>query len=430
MESMQSHDNDADNKIAEPDASSPQGGVKRKLLVVLICIGVIGAGILVASYMVRTQPKAGRRPPAKMKPLVSVMTVQPESQTVIVQAMGTVVPAKELVLKSRVEGEIIELHPEFVEGGQLRKGEQILQIDELDYRLIVSQRQGAVADARYSLTLELGRQDIARREWSLLNGDNPAPEADAELALRKPHLEKAESDLTAAEAELQAAKLQLARTKLTAPFNAVVRSTHVQKGSQVAVQESLATLVNTDEYWVQVAVPIDQLRWIQISKLDQQAGADAEVLYHGGSKRSGSVIKMLSDLEKQGRMARLVISVTDPLGLQNPAAGHPAMLIGEYVKVLIQGRQIDEAYRIPRSALRDDSSVWVVGQDGKLQIRSVTVVWRDTLTVLLQQGLQPGERIIVSDMATPVDGMMVEVENGPQRNIKPASTTPNESEKG
>ena len=67
-----------------------------------------------------------------MKPLVSVMTVNPEPRTIVVQAMGTVVPAKELILKSRVAGEIVDLNEEFIEGGLLKKDEQILQIEDVD----------------------------------------------------------------------------------------------------------------------------------------------------------------------------------------------------------------------------------------------------------------------------------------------------------
>jgi RND family efflux transporter MFP subunit len=426
---MQSNEKHIANETTGQIATRPPDGAKKTILIVLLCLAVIAAGVAVSAYLVRTQPKATKRPPVKMKPLVNVITVDPGPRTVVVQAMGTVVPAKELTLRSRVAGEIIAIHPEFIEGGLVKKGEQILQIDDVDYRLIVAQKQSAVADARYELKLEMGRQDIAKREWALLNGDNPTPEADAELALRKPHLEKAQSDLTAAEAELQAARLQLARTRLYAPFNAIVRSTHVQKGSQVSAQESLATLVNTDYYWIQASVPIDQLRWIEIPGQENQSGAEVRIQYHGGATRSGRVIKLLSDLENQGRMARLVISTEDPLGLQNRKADHPAMLIGEYVQIEIQGRRIDSAYRIPRTALRDQSHVWVAGKDGTLEIRNVRVMWRDTQTVLLQDGLQPGERVIISDLATPVDGMAIEVESD-QPDIQPALTAPTPSERG
>lgn len=413
----------------DPQYPTPDGG-HGKLVLCLVCLAVIAVGILGAYLLTSSAPKARKRPPVQIIPLVRVQKAYPQTQTVVVRAMGTVVPAQELILKSRVAGEIVSLHPEFAEGGILRKGEQIVRIDEVDYQLLLARKQSAVADASFALQLELGRQDVARREWALLNGDNTAPESDSALALRKPHLEKARSDLTAAEAELQAAKRQLARTKIRAPFNAIIRATQVEKGSQVAAQESLATLAGIDQYWVQVSVPVDQLHWITVADNHSQPGASVHIAYHGGAARSGRVVKMLSDLEAKGRMARLIVAVQDPLGLKSPSGSQPAMLIGEYVRVAIQGRQIESAYRIPREALRDNTHVWVVDQAGKLAIRTVDILWRDTGTVVLQKGLQPDDQVVVSDLATPVEGMAVQVENNGPEPIKPALTSPPTPEQG
>lgn len=394
----------------------------RNLLIALICLAVILVGAGAAMVLIKTRPVAKKRPPIKMVPLVATQAIYPDAQNVVIRAMGTVVPAREMTLKSRVAGQIIDLHHEFTEGGVLKKGDPIVFIDDVDYKLIVAQKQSAVADARYALKLELGRQDVAKREWNLLNDNKPAPEADVELALRKPQLEKAQSDLKAALAELEAAELQLARTKITAPFNSVIRSTHVAKGSQIAAQESLANLAGTDEYWVQVSVPVDRLKWIDIPRNQNIQGAQAQIMYHGDAVRKGRVVKLLSDLGEEGRMARLVVAVNDPLGLKSTDSPYPAMLIGEYVRVEIQGHQIEEAYRIPRSALRDNTKIWLAGEDGRLEIREVRTLWRDSDTVLVKDGLKPGTRLIVSDLATPVPGMAIKVENGKTLRTRPSAT--------
>jgi RND family efflux transporter MFP subunit len=397
-----------------------QPPAKSRMFMVVLCLVIIAAGALGAVALIRTGPKSQKRPPRQLAPLASVQKVFPDTRQVLIQAMGSVVPESDLTLKSRVAGEIVQLHPEFTEGGIIRKGELIMRIDDEDYRLLVAQKQRAVADADYNLKLELGRQDIAKHEWALLNGGKPDPGADADLALRKPHLEKARSDLDGARAELRAAQLQLERTRIYAPFNAIVRSTLVEKGSQVAAQETLATLAGTDEYWVKASVPVDRLQWIHIPGDHRGLGASAEILYQGGARRQGRVKKLLSDLETEGRMARLIIAVSDPLSLKTSAKGVPAMIIGEYVRVEIQGRKIDDAFRLPRAALRDNTHIWVAGKDDRLEIREVRTVWRDMHTVLLKEGLHPGDRVIVSDLATPVPGMALEIENGAQQPIKPA----------
>lgn len=406
-----------ENKDARKGDPNNESG-RAKWILAVVCLIVLGAGWLGNKWLTKSASKAPRRPPVKITPLVRVQQVVPETQSVVVNATGTVVPAQQLLLKSRVAGEVVNLHSDFSEGGLLRKGETLLLIDDLDYQLIVAQKRSAVADASFNLKLELGRQDVAQREWSLLNGDNPTPEADAELALRKPHLEKARSDLEAAEAELAAAELQLARTRIRAPFNAVVRNTSVELGSQVAAQEPLATLAGTDAYWIQVSVPVDRLAWIDIPENKDQTGTPAEVRYQGDVIRQGHVIKLLSDLEEKGRMARLVVEVSDPLSLMKNN-NQPAMLIGEYVRVAIQGRQVDDAYRVPREALRDSAYVWLLDPENKLAIRKVDILWRDTDTVLLKDGLSSGDRVVVSNLATPVAGMALQVENGGDNAVKP-----------
>ncbi len=75
----------------------------------------------------------------------------------------------------------------------------------------------------------------------------------------------------------------------------------------------------------------------------------------------------------------------------------------------IEGRQLKNIYRIPRTALRDNTRIWLITNDGKLEIRDIETLWRDAQTVLLTDGLKPGEQLILSDLAKPVHGMQLQV---------------------
>ena len=202
--------------------------------------------------------------------------------------------------------------------------------------------------------------------------------------------------MKAAEADLAQAELDLARTRIHAPFNALVRAASVEIGSQVAAQESLAELVGTDEYWVKASVPVDHLRWVTIPRDNKGLGAPVQVFYRSDGVRTGTVVRLLGDLETEGRMARVLISVKDPLGVAESGDGPPSLLIGEYVRVAIKGQQLHEVYRIPRTALRDNTHVWIAGEDGKLRIYKVETLWRDKDSVLLKDGFKPGDLLIVT----------------------------------
>jgi multidrug efflux pump subunit AcrA (membrane-fusion protein) len=215
--------------------------------------------------------------------------------------------------------------------------------------------------------------------------------------------------LVAEKADVKKARLNLARTKISAPFNAIVRAKHVDIGSQVSGQDRLAELVGTDEYWIQASMPVDRLNWIMIPRISGEPGSKVRIVYRSGIELTGTVIKLLGELEAEGRMARILVEIRDPLGLNFSEKKHPPLLIGEYVRMEIEGRQLKNVYRIPRTALRDNTRIWLVSNDGKLEIRSVEILWRDAQTVLLTDGLQPAEQLIVSDLSKPVNGMQLQV---------------------
>ena len=134
------------------------------------------------------------------------------------------------------------------------------------------------------------------------------------------------------------------------------------------------------------------------------------VVHRSGYERTGEVIELLGDLETEGRMARILATVKDPLGLKDSGQTTRPLLIGEYVRVEIEGSPLSQVFRIPRAALRENDTIWVMRDDSTLDIRPVTTIWRDTQTVFLDQGLNPGDRVIVSDLAAPVAGMKIEME--------------------
>ena len=408
---MAMHENDQ-NRTGKPGKSKVVG---RNILRIVISLLLIAAGIGGARFLITTKPKANKRPPVKMEPLVRTKTLQPENYTVKIPAMGTVIPAREISLESQVAGEVIYMHPDFTEGGMLPEGIKILQINAKDYELAVQQKQKALADAEYAFKLEEGHQDVARREWDLLYGDQKINEVESELALRKPHLEKVKVEIAAAKADLEQAKINQARTTLTAPFNVLVLNRHVNLGSQVTPQEKIADLVGTDIYWVQISLPVERLRWIQIPNGQGGSGASVKIVYRQDYVRSGRVIRLLPDLSKEGRMARLLIEVNDPLDFRIKKKKRPMLLLGEYVRVLIEGEELHDVYRIPRSALRNDNEIWLVDDESRLAIHKIKTIWRDEEVVVIQDGFKPGERLVVSGLAAPVAGMAVRIEKAFQK---------------
>lgn len=383
--------------------------ILRGLVMYLLPFVVIAAAGGGAVYLVETAPKARQRPPKANETLVEVTHVQRTDAKAVVQVMGTVMAAQEVILQPRVSGEIVKLSPKLAPGGRFDAGEFMLRIDPSDFELAVERARAQIAQCEYDLKMELGHQEIAKREWELLGAEKNATEFDRELALRKPHLAKFRAALKGAQAALRDAELDLERTTIRAPFACVVTEERVDLGAQVSTQTQVAKLVGTDEYWVRAAVPVDQLGWITFPSADGEGGSCARIHQQFGTERQdrcqGRVVRLMGDLEPEGRMAQVLISIKDPLGLDTPDETTNPLLIGAYVNIEIEGREVKSVFRLPRRLLRDGDNVWIMNGKDELEIRPIDVLWRSRDNVLIRKGLDEGERVIVSDLPAPVAGM-------------------------
>jgi RND family efflux transporter MFP subunit len=410
MSSEREHSTSNPQKISE--AGTTNGAAQRRsrnIFIILLPVVVLAAGVAVAFWLMETSPQAKPRPKAQNATLVAVRTVDYGARQTVVSGMGTVAAARNVALKPEVSGKIVELSPNMIPGGLFRKGETLLKIDPTDYRLTVRQLATDVAKAESDLQIEQGNQLVAQKEYKLLG--QTVSDVEKALMLRQPQLENLRATLEAAQAKLEQARFDLARTTIEAPFNAVVQSHAVDVGAQASESTVLATLVGTDAYWVEVSVPVSQLQWIQIPQTEGDQGALVRVYdsaaWGDGVFRQGRVVRLEADLEEQGRMARLLVRVEDPLSLSPDNTGQPRMLIGSYVRVEIEGQPVASAASIDREFIRNGSDVWIMEDDGNLSIRTVEIAFRGTDRVLVTSGIAPGENLVVSDLAAPVEGMLL-----------------------
>jgi RND family efflux transporter MFP subunit len=388
----------------------------RRILRWVLPLVVLAAGIFGARWLVVNRPRAERAEVEPIPPLVRVAAAVRSAEPVTIVAMGTVVPARRVVLQAEVSGRIVAQSPQLLPGGLFQKGDVILQIDPRDYETAVQQQKAAVEQARLEVQLEAGRQVIAEREWRLLEEDIPLDQASQELALRRPQQKNARVSLEAAEAALEQARLQLERTTVHAPFNAVVQEEFVDVGQLVSPQTQLATLIGSDRFWVQVSIPVDRLGWLSFSGTEAVGGARVRVIQEitgeVSIERPGHLVRLLGDLDPVGRMARVLVEIEDPLGLNSSKApqGIPLML-GAYVRVEIEGRAAEEAFSLPRTAIREGDRVWIANEEDRLEVRPVDVLWRGKDKVLIRKGLRDGDRVVTDSIPLPIPNMKLRVEN-------------------
>jgi RND family efflux transporter MFP subunit len=374
--------------------------IKPVLILIIIALG-FGA----AAYFVNTRPVVQRAVPRPQALYVEATSATLSPARIVVSGMGTVVPSQQITLRSRVSGNVVSMSDRFVPGGRIAKSEELLRIDPRDFEIEVAKGESELLKARSDYEIEQGRQAVARQELELLLDVMPEALEQTDLALRKPQLHQAEAQVAIAESQLARARLDLERTVLTAPFDALVLERQVDLGAHVGSQDPLATLAATDEYWIEAAVPMGRLFFLD---LQGGEGSPARVFSQsGGGEWAGKALRTLGSVDESSRMVRVLIGVKDPLGTGREG-NHRPLILGDYVKVEIQGRDLGERIVLPRRALRRGDTVWVAADD-RLEIRPVEIVWRSGEEIVVGSGLAPGETVILSDIAAPVPGMAVEV---------------------
>jgi len=106
-------------------------------------------------------------------------------------------------------------------------------------------------------------------------------------------------------------------------------------------------------------------------------------------------------------MAKVLVRVEDPLALAPANAGKPRLIIGSYVSAEIAGAEIPSVAVLDRRLIREGKAVWLMGPGDKLEIRPVEIVFGNAREVYVTGGLKAGERVVTTDLATPVPGLFL-----------------------
>ncbi len=377
---------------------------------VLIPIAILAAGAALTLVMVSSRKPAPRRPPEEFAPLVRVVTAEPRSVRLSVTTHGTVRARTETAVVAEVTGRVLSTSPSFAAGGFFEKGEVMLRIDPVDYELAVVASKSAVAQAKVRLEQEQAQATVARDEWKELGRG----EANA-LATRELHLEDARAALAAAEARLRQAERNLDRATVRAPFACRVRDKLADVGQYVNVGAPIAHLFATDAAEIRLPIPDGEFAHLDLPiDFRGRNGQGPRVRLRAdlaGMARewTARVVRVEGEIDARTRMVYVTARFDDPYGRAAREAGAP-LAVGLFVEAEIEGRGVDDAVVLPRSALRTGDVVLVVDGESRLRFRPVQVLRSTRDEIVIGDGLDGGEKVCISTIETVTDGMKVRTE--------------------
>lgn len=384
--------------------------MRRVVLHVILPLLVLAAGAFGTRQLVLSAETTERETPERIDPLVRVAAVAAYDGPARLVGNGIVEPAREATLSPEVNGRITFVAPSLVEGGRVVQGEELVRIDGRAYRLAIKQSRAQLDRARSDLELEESASKAAKREWQI-SGREPAKDA-RRVAHRKPQVDAAEASIASARSALEMAQLDLAKTTVRAPFNATVTSEQIEVGEVAAPGAVLATLVGTDKFWARISVPVEELRLVDFPQGDAKGSlvtVTQELSAGQTVMRQGRVLRLLGSLEAESRTAQLLVEVDRPL---DPPPGELPLLRGAFVTAQIEGRSLEGAHSVPRDAVFDGNRVWVVDAEDRLRLRTLAIALSDEERVVATAGVADGDRVVVTPVRTPTEGMKVRVDTG------------------
>ena len=439
---------------------------------VIVPVAIIGVGVGAFLGVGRKPEAASREDDSPSVPLVSVSEVAGFEGPIVITVEGGAAPFRQITYSAQVDGRVVEKSPEADAGHYVTEGDFLLLIDEEDYQLDVERLEAQLRQAESRLgeiavelentaqlialgeeDLALQQKDLGRFEKLVDRGASTESKLIAaqrlELASRNTllnlqnqqrALEQQRGGLEAARdlasVQLRQAKLDLKRARVTAPVSGTIVEDYVEQDDYVRLGDPLVRINDTTRMEVRCNLRVQELYWVWLQSgafgnPDDVSAADlfeippapVQIVYEFSGVQfvwQGTLSRYDgTGLDPMTRTVPCRVLVEEPNRVSvvgnegnRVTVQPPTLFSGVYVKVQIPITPPIELLQIPHAAVQPQNTVWVV-RDEKLKVLPVEVAWVTgdlALVRTTEAGLVDGDRVIVSPLAAPVDGMPVEVE--------------------
>jgi len=425
---------------------------KRQKWFLLSAVVVLAGGGTLTARLVRNPREAVRAIPVDRGRIVRTIRLEKKEKTFLISAYGTVRPRNEVKVVAEVSGRVIHRSDGFRNGGFVKKGDTLFEINPVDSKLTVVRRRAEIAQFRADIgklvqeeinyradlaiarrhlgvvqgelrrnqrlgkqnVISAGKIDISRQ--AVLRQEREVQRIRNLLALAAPNLDQKKAALDVTRARLEEANLNLIRTRIVAPFDARVRNTNLAVGNYIREGNTVGTIYDSAVLEVPVSIPVEEARWAfrrtgaaRFPKTQdevQQYFPRAKIYWSRFGQRfewAGRVTLVGAGLDEATRAFTLVIEVPEPTKKWTPGY-HPPLTVGMFVTVGIEGVTLPDVYTIPRSALHPGDKIYLI-QDGALDIRTVQVIRKGQDEVVFRNGARDGDRLILSAIPAAVRGM-------------------------
>lgn len=397
---------DQPTQSAKPvPALQPSGGWPKKwwLLLALLCLLAGGGYATLSKAQSAGEGKgAGRRGPAVL-PVVTV-AAKAEDVGVFISGLGTVTPLATVTLRSRVDGQLMEVR--FLEGQQVKQGELLAQIDPRPYEVQLTQTQGQMA--KDQALLQNARLDLARFKDLAAQDMIPKQQLDTQEALVKQY----EGVVKADQGQIDNVRLQLTYCRITAPISGRVGLRLVDPGNMVRAtdQTGLVVITQIQPIAVVFAIPEDSLPRV-LSKFRANHELPVEIFDREQKRKlaQGNLLTIDNQIDTTTGTVKLKALL--------PNQGSE-LFPNQFVNARLRVDTLKQALVVPVAAIQrgpQGNFVYVVTEEQTAVMRKVRLGQTQEGRTVITAGLNPGDQVVVDGADRLREGAKVDAkpyENG------------------
>lgn len=359
-----------------------------------------GVALLTACHR---QPAASGPPPT---PEVAVVTVRPERVLLTTELPGRTAPYVIAEIRPQVNGLILKRL--FVEGSDVKKGQELYQIDPAPFQAALENAQAALGRAEANLPAIQAR--VKRYEQAL--ADKAVSQQDYEDAAAA--LKQAEAEVQYYKAMVETARIHLNYTRVASPISGRIGVSSVTDGAIVTAYQpvALATVQQLDPIYVDVPQSATDLLRLQRRlnagqlKRDSVLGSKVRLILSDGSTYAQEGALQFQDVSVDPTTGSVILRMVFP----NPDG---VLLPGMFVRGVVLEGVNDQAILVPQQAVARDPKgnpfVLLVNGESKVEQRPLALERAVEDKWLVSSGLQPGDRVIIEGIQRARPGATVKV---------------------
>ncbi|MGD2120035.1 MAG: efflux RND transporter periplasmic adaptor subunit [Chromatiales bacterium] len=400
-------------------------------------------GIAVLIFMKGSKQSPARVDQQEVARVVRIVEVPQLDLIPQAEGYGIVQPAQKWTAVAQVTGRVIETHERLRNGEIIQLGETLFRIDPVDYELAIASIEAELAEldvqeknSQASLEIEKRTNKISQRELTRLRklgqkgttSQSSIDEAERATLNSQSAVQNLENSIAlipskrkVLAARLAQAQRDLANTTVKAPFNLRIANNNIEIEQFVSKGQTLFEGDSVDRVEIITQVPISSLRNLFIGReksfhdiaelnqnLAQFTGFKPLVRLDMGSHTAewqAEFVRFTDSVDPQTRTIGIVVAVDKPLDKVRPGY-RPPLSKDMFVQVILRGHPQANRIIVPRIALHDDN-VYLLDAEQRLRIKPVKLLYHQDSVSVIQNGLQAGDKLVVSDVVPAIDGMLL-----------------------